>query len=57
MVIGFESLKLLLYIGDGFEYMKKYQGEFDVIIIDFLDLIGKLVIFKYVLVFCKLSMN
>lgn len=47
MVIGFESLKLLLYIGDGFEYMKKYQGEFDVIIIDFLDLIGKLVIFKY----------
>lgn len=57
MAIGFESSKLSLHIGDGFEYMKKHQGEFDVIITDSSDPIGKLVISKHVLVFWKLSMN
>lgn len=57
MAIGFESSKLSLHIGDGFEYMKKHQGEFDVIITDSSDPIGKLVISKYVPVFWKLSMN
>lgn len=40
MAIGFESSKLSLHIGDGFEYMKKHQGEFDVIITDSSDPIG-----------------
>lgn len=57
MAIGFESSKLSLHIGDGFEYMKKHQGEFDVIITDSSDPIGKLVISKHVPVFWKLSMN
>lgn len=46
MAIGFESSKLSLHIGDGFEYMKKHQGEFDVIITDSSDPIGKLVLSK-----------
>lgn len=41
MAVGFESSKLSLHIGDGFEYMKKHQGEFDVIITDSSDPIGK----------------
>ncbi|XP_069111866.1 spermidine synthase-like [Argopecten irradians] len=40
MACGFESPKLKLHIGDGFEYMKKHQGEFDVIITDSSDPIG-----------------
>lgn len=51
MAIGFESSKLSLHIGDGFEYMKKHQGEFDVIITDSSDPIGKLVISKHSCVF------
>jgi spermidine synthase len=34
MACGFDSDKLTLHIGDGFDYMKKHQGEFDVIITD-----------------------
>ncbi|XP_033763743.1 spermidine synthase-like [Pecten maximus] len=40
MACGFDSPKLKLHIGDGFEYMKKHQGEFDVIITDSSDPIG-----------------
>lgn len=47
MAIGFESSKLSLHIGDGFEYMKKHQGEFDVIITDSSDPIGKPIISKH----------
>lgn len=40
MARGFDSPKLTLTIGDGFEYMKKHVGEFDVIITDSSDPIG-----------------
>ncbi len=34
MAKGFESEKLTLHIGDGFEFMKNHKNEFDVIITD-----------------------
>lgn len=40
MASGFESPKMRLTIGDGFEYMKQHSGEFDVIITDSSDPIG-----------------
>lgn len=40
MACGFDSPKLTLTIGDGFEYMKQHAGEFDVIITDSSDPIG-----------------
>lgn len=40
MACGFDSPKLTLTIGDGFEYMKQHVGEFDVIITDSSDPIG-----------------
>lgn len=40
MASGFDSPKLTLTIGDGFEFMKKHAGEFDVIITDSSDPIG-----------------
>ncbi|XP_016975654.1 spermidine synthase [Drosophila rhopaloa] len=40
MACGFESEKLKLTIGDGFDYMKKHKNEFDVIITDSSDPIG-----------------
>uniref|UniRef100_A0A182X5Q5 PABS domain-containing protein n=1 Tax=Anopheles quadriannulatus TaxID=34691 RepID=A0A182X5Q5_ANOQN len=40
MACGFESPKLKLTIGDGFEYMKQHEGAFDVIITDSSDPIG-----------------
>ncbi|CAG9772320.1 unnamed protein product [Ceutorhynchus assimilis] len=40
MAKGFESPKLTLVVGDGFEYMKKHQNEFDVIITDSSDPVG-----------------
>lgn len=40
MACGFESPKLRLTIGDGFEYMKQHEGVFDVIITDSSDPIG-----------------
>lgn len=40
MARGFDSPKLTLHIGDGFEYMKQHQNEFDVIITDSSDPIG-----------------
>ncbi|ENN76160.1 hypothetical protein HUJ04_000004 [Dendroctonus ponderosae] len=40
MAKGFESRKLTLVVGDGFEYMKNHQREFDVIITDSSDPVG-----------------
>lgn len=40
MACGFDSPKLSLIIGDGFEFMKNHIGEFDVIITDSSDPIG-----------------
>lgn len=37
---GFESAKLELHIGDGFEFMKNHKNEFDVIITDSSDPVG-----------------
>ena len=34
MAKGFDSEKLELYIGDGFEFLKNHRNEFDVIITD-----------------------
>lgn len=34
MAVGFDSPKLTLHVGDGFEFMKNHQAEFDVIIAD-----------------------
>lgn len=47
MAKGFSSPKLTQYIGDGFEYMKKHENEFDVIITDSSDPVGK----------CRLTME
>lgn len=40
MAQGFDSPKMRLTIGDGFEYMKQHVGEFDVIITDSSDPVG-----------------
>lgn len=40
MASGFDSPKLTLTIGDGFEFMKNHQNEFDVIITDSSDPVG-----------------
>lgn len=40
MACGFDSPKLTLTIGDGFDFMKNHVGEFDVIITDSSDPIG-----------------
>lgn len=37
---GFQSSKLNLHIGDGFQFMGEYENEFDVIITDSSDPIG-----------------
>lgn len=41
MAIGYSSSKLTLHVGDGFEFMKKNQDAFDVIITDSSDPMGK----------------
>lgn len=41
MAKGFFSPKLTLHVGDGFEFMKKNQDAFDVIITDSSDPVGK----------------
>lgn len=38
---GFDSPKLDLVIGDGFDYLKKHTNEFDIIITDSSDPVGK----------------
>lgn len=40
MSSGFSSPKLTLHIGDGFDFMGKHQGQFDVIITDSSDPVG-----------------
>ncbi|VVC90965.1 unnamed protein product [Leptidea sinapis] len=40
MAVGFESKKLRLHVGDGFEFMKNHSSEFDVIITDSSDPVG-----------------
>lgn len=40
MAVGFESPKLQLHVGDGFEFMKNHSQEFDVIITDSSDPVG-----------------
>lgn len=40
MAVGFESPKLTLHVGDGFEFMKNHRQEFDVIITDSSDPVG-----------------
>lgn len=40
MAKGFDSEKLTLHVGDGFEFMKKHSNEFDVIITDSSDPVG-----------------
>ncbi|CAH0407117.1 unnamed protein product [Chilo suppressalis] len=40
MAVGFESDKLTLHVGDGFEFLKNHREEFDVIITDSSDPIG-----------------
>jgi len=40
MAESFSSPKLNLHVGDGFEYMKKHQGQYDVIITDSSDPVG-----------------
>ena len=47
MSTGFSSPKLNLHIGDGFEFMGKHQGEFDVIITDSSDPVGVCIAFPY----------
>lgn len=39
--VGFSNPKLTLNIGDGFEFMKNHKAEFDVIITDSSDPVGK----------------
>ncbi len=40
MACGFDSKKVQLTCGDGFEYMRQRKGEFDVIITDSSDPVG-----------------
>ncbi|EDO42360.1 predicted protein [Nematostella vectensis] len=40
MAVGYTSPKLTQHIGDGFEYMKNHENEFDVIITDSSDPVG-----------------
>ncbi|XP_013187111.1 spermidine synthase [Amyelois transitella] len=40
MAVGFDSEKLTLHVGDGFEFLKSHKEEFDVIITDSSDPIG-----------------
>lgn len=40
MAVGFDSPKLTLHVGDGFEFLKNHRQEFDVIITDSSDPVG-----------------
>lgn len=40
MACGFDSPKVTLTVGDGFEFMKQHTGQFDVIITDSSDPVG-----------------
>lgn len=41
MAEGYSSPKLTQYIGDGFEYLQEHENEFDVIITDSSDPVGR----------------
>jgi spermidine synthase len=56
MAKGFESEKLTLHFGDGFEFLKNHQQEFDVIITDSSDHKGVL-LFKLCNLFNYLILN
>ena len=45
MANGFEHPKVSLHIGDGFEFIKNHPSEFDVIITDSSDPIGKSIVY------------
>ena len=55
MAKGFSSPKLTQYIGDGFEYMEKHENEFDVIITDSSDPVGKFTAVLYTRVHISFS--
>ena len=40
MAVGFQHPKVQVHIGDGFEYLRQNQGEYDVIITDSSDPVG-----------------
>lgn len=40
MAKGFDSLKLRVHVGDGFQFVKEHQAQFDVIITDSSDPVG-----------------
>ena len=40
MAKGFESPKLHVHVGDGFQFVKEHQAQFDVIITDSSDPVG-----------------
>ena len=42
MAVGFDSPKLTVFVGDGFEYLKQHKDYFDVIITDSSDPESKL---------------
>ena len=44
---GLEHPKLTLTVGDGFEFIKQHKGQFDVIITDSCDPVGKKNNIKY----------
>lgn len=46
MAKGFDSPKVSLHVGDGFEFIKNHPSEFDVIITDSSDPIGKSLTFN-----------
>lgn len=46
MAKGFDNPKVELHVGDGFEFMKNHQNEFDVIITDSSDPVGKKTVAK-----------
>lgn len=46
MAKGLSSSKVELIIGDGFDFMKKHTNEFDIIITDSSDPIGKSKVFN-----------
>lgn len=41
MAAGLDDPKLTVNVGDGFQFMKEHRGEFDVIITDSSDPVGK----------------
>jgi len=40
MAKGFESAKLHVHVGDGFQFVREHQAQFDVIITDSSDPVG-----------------